>query len=112
MKVRKSFSKAENLDVNAKSLGPQAFSVVSYQVNDPFAKKLLGDTPIVGRSNAKYKGLIRVTDHYVKVYKVAKKEELPLNEVTYAEKISDSELAVPLVGYPITGQYTIERIKE
>ena len=108
---KQNFSKAEQLDVNAKSLGDDAFSVVSYEVNDPMAKKLLGDTPIVGKKNKKYKGMIRVEQNYLKVYKVAAKEDLPLNEVTYATALDNGQFAVPLIGYPITGRITVERAR-
>ncbi|MBO9666735.1 MAG: zinc-dependent metalloprotease [Bdellovibrio sp.] len=108
---KQNFSKAEQLDVKAKSLGDDSFSVVSYEVNDPLAKKLLGDTAIVGKKNKKYKGLIRVEQNYLKVYKVAAKEDLPINEVTYAITLENGELAVPLIGYPITSRLKVDRVK-
>lgn len=108
---RRNFSKAQTLDVNAKNVGADAFSVVSYEVNDPLAKKLLADTVIVGKRNTTYKGLIKVTQNFVKVYKLAKASDIPLSEATYAEKMADGMLAVPLIGYPVTGRYTIDRVK-
>jgi hypothetical protein len=108
---RRNFSKAQTLDVNAKNVGADAFSVVSYEVNDPLAKKLLADTVIVGKRNTTYKGLIKVAQNFVKVYKLAKASDIPLSEATYAEKMADGMLAVPLIGYPVTGRYTIDRVK-
>lgn len=106
-----SFSKAQKLDIKSKSVGDESFSVVSYEVNDPLAKKLLGDTPIVGKTNTKYKGLIKVEQNYLKVYKVGKASDLPLSETTYAIKLNEEELAVPLIGYPITSRVSVERAK-
>ncbi|MFS4458238.1 zinc-dependent metalloprotease [Bdellovibrio sp. HCB2-146] len=106
-----SFSKAQKLDIKSKSIGDESFSVVSYEVNDPLAKKLLGDTPIVGKANTKYKGLIKVEQNYLKVYKVGKASDLPLSETTYAVKLNEEELAVPLIGYPITSRVSIDRAK-
>ncbi|WP_413558279.1 zinc-dependent metalloprotease [Bdellovibrio sp. HCB209] len=108
---KRNFSRATQIDVKAKSLGDDSFSVVAYEVNDPLAKKLLGDTAIVGKKNMKYKGLIRVEQNYLKVYKVAPEKDLPINEVTYATKLESGELAVPLIGYPITSRLTVDRVK-
>ncbi len=108
---QQNFSKAQTLDVKAKALGADAFSVVNYEVNDATAKKLLGTTAIVGRPNTKYDGLIRVTQSYLKVFKVANEKDLPINEVTYSEKLSDGRLAVPLMGYPLTAKVSTERSK-
>lgn len=108
---KQAFSKAQQLEIKAKAVGEDSFSVVSYEVNDSLAKTLLGDTAIVGKANTTYQGLIKVEQNYVKVYKVAKATDLPLAETTYAIKLGDDKLAVPLIGYPITSRVTIDRAK-
>lgn len=108
---KQAFSKAQQLEIKAKAVGEDSFSVVSYEVTDSLARTLLGDTAIVGKANTTYQGLIKVEQNYVKVYKVAKAVDLPLAETTYAIKLGDDKLAVPLIGYPITSRVSIDRAK-
>jgi hypothetical protein len=108
---KQAFSKAQQLEIKSKAVGENSFSVVSYEVTDSLAKTLLGDTAIVGKENTTYQGLIKVEQNYVKVYKVAKAADLPLSETTYAIKLGEDKLAVPLIGYPITSRVSIDRSK-
>ena len=58
----------------------------------------------------KYKAQIGFTENHLIVYKVAKIEDLPTDEMTYA--IVDGESAkVPVLGYPLT-KYVIEKVKD
>lgn len=61
------------------------------------------DTPFRGRENTTntYQIVYKITDKFLKVMKVAKANEIPFTERSYAEKMSDGRLAVPLGGYEI-----------
>lgn len=85
----------------------QNYNIVKYSTD----AKLMDSIPFVGKEKATYKIRYELTDSYLKVYKIAKKELISLQELTYAEKQSDGTLKVPLVGYPIVGYYQVKRSK-
>ena len=72
----------------------QNFNIVKYQTD----AKLLDSVPFTGKENSIYKIRYELTDSYLKVYKVAKRELISLQELSYAEKMTDGTLKVPLIG--------------
>lgn len=91
--------------VSVSSSSMQQLSVVKYTTD----ATLLDSTAFVGKPKHKYTIRYVLTDNFLKIYKIAKKEDLSLNELAYAEDDSKSLLKVPLMGYPIKGYYTVER---
>ncbi len=76
---------------------------------------LLGDVPFVGRihNSDSYKIQYRITNDYLVVYKLAEKANLHPKEIPGAIKNENSsQLAVPLVAYPIRGFYNVENIQQ
>lgn len=71
--------------------------LVKYESTSP----LLSDVPFRGRAHNQYTFKYELTDKYLILNKVAPKELLPFQELTYATKISDNLYSVPMVGYPI-----------
>jgi hypothetical protein len=61
-------------------------------------------------TSGRYEIIYKITDSYLKVLKRAAKVDLDINEITYAEgPKDDGKWEVPLVGYPITGFYNVEK---
>lgn len=54
-----------------------------------------------GLPNHKYEIQYEVTDKYLVVNKVANKDAIPFDELTYATQLKDGRYKVPLLGYPI-----------
>lgn len=84
-----------------------AFDLVRYQTD----AKLLGEIPFRGRPHHKYQIQYRLTENYLKIFKLGDEKDIPIQERGYAEKMSDGRLAVPLAGYPIRSYLTIENAK-
>lgn len=101
-------TEAERLQVQESVRTFNNFPLVRYKTN----ADLLGeDLPFRGRPNTTYEVRYRLTDNYLKIYKVAKKEDLPFSEWSYAEQLPDGRLAVPLVGYGVMGYYRVENAR-
>ncbi len=104
-------TKSKNTDYKSPKYGLDNFSIVNYDT-EPKAE-LLGSTKIVARPNSQdsYEIHYVVTNDYVKVMKVAKEADIPLQERTFAETLADGRKAVPLVGYKIQGKYILDNIQ-
>lgn len=101
-------TKSDNLNVQESVTGFNNFPLVQYTTNSD----LLGnDLPFRGRPNFTYEIRYRLTDNYLKIYKVGKKEDIPFAEWTYAETMNDGRLAVPLVGYGIQSYVRVENAR-
>lgn len=102
-------TRAKDVNFKAPEFGIDQFAIVDYRTD----AKLLGATKIVARprkSNA-YEIHYRMTDDYLKIFKVAKEVDIPLHERTYGEKEADGRMAIPLLGYKIQGKFVLERIE-
>jgi hypothetical protein len=83
-----------------------SFPLVKYEIktvegNNP-AKSLLDSKILLrGRPNHQYQALYRLTDSYLKIFKVGAAKDIDTLEQTYAEKLPDGRLAVPVIGYPV-----------
>ncbi len=98
---------ASQTKINSKSKDIIFFPIVNYKTD----AKLVGTTPIKGRPNyGGYEIVYKVSDNYLKVFKVANKKDIPLDEQTYAEKDGDL-LAVPLIGYPIQEFVNVDNVR-
>lgn len=106
-------TKSKELMNNSKELGAQNFEAVKYEIlGNELAKKLIGSTMIIGKPHFKYEGLIKITENYLKLYKVGNIEDIPAQERTYAETIPNSKkIAIALIGYPITSKSTVVKEK-
>lgn len=85
----------------------QNFNLVKYQTE----AKLMDSVPFTGKENSIYKIRYELTDSYLKVFKIAKKDLISMQEMSYAEKLNDGTFKVPLIGYPIEGYYQVKRAK-
>ncbi|MCE3011030.1 MAG: zinc-dependent metalloprotease [Proteobacteria bacterium] len=87
-----------------------ALPFVKYESTD---KKLLSQNiPFKGRPNTKgvYQGMYKLTDNYLKIFKVAKAQDIDKDEATSAEVLADGRLAVPLMAYSVR-YLKVERVK-
>ena len=77
------------------------FDLVEY--NAPQATLLPENIEFRGRENttSTYKIKYWIDDSYLKVLKVGKKEDIPIQEMDYAIKLDNDEFGVPLVGYKV-----------
>jgi hypothetical protein len=90
------------------------FNIVQIKVLDPKFKTLVGNPPFRGKPNTHgvYQLQIRLSENYLKIQKVAKKEDLPFEEHFYIdETLPDGRVVIPLVGYKIKGFFNIESEK-
>ena len=71
---------------------------VSYKTT---AQLMPDDIEFRGRPNWRYEIMYQVTKNFLKILKVGPEKDIPFQERTYAQKLKDGRLAVPLVGYPI-----------
>ncbi len=102
-------TRSKRTEYKSPKYGLDNFSIVNYKTD----AQLLGTTKIVARPDTedKYEIHYVVTNDYVKVLKVAKEIDIPLQERTFAEDLADGRKAVPLVGYKIQGKFILERIE-
>lgn len=104
------FSNAQSKSskVSSDKFAMNALGPVNYESDS----KHLRGVQIKGRANHSYKGLYVLTDHLLKIYKIAKRADTPFDEATYAEKLSadPDELAIPLLAYPIKAYYRVENV--
>ena len=98
-------TQAMELDISDDYTELNRFGIVDYQTN----AKLMSGIPFRGRENFEYKIRYMVTKDYLIVSKIAKREDLPSSEWTYAKEINTQGKCkahdiceVPLIGYPIS----------
>lgn len=90
------------------------FDLVQVKVEDTSLMGLVGNPPFRGIPNTTgvYELKIKLTENYLKFYKVALPENLPFEEHAYQEEtLPDGRIAIPMLGYKINGYYHIEPIK-
>ncbi|GAB4010545.1 MAG: hypothetical protein Fur0010_03420 [Bdellovibrio sp.] len=85
--------KDENIPVELNNL-----NMVRYTTTSP----LLGDFDMRGKPHSNYQFNYELTDKHLIINKLAARENLPFQEMTYAKQIGDNLYAVPMIGYPIT----------
>lgn len=95
-----------DIRIDAKKAKMQSLPLVKYTVEKPAGstlKQSLLDNKVLlrGRPNFKYEALYKVTENYLKIFKVGNAEDIDTYEQTYAEKLDDGRLAVPVMGYPV-----------
>ena len=103
----------EGVKVSDKERSMNAFNFVSVKTSEPEGQKLLGSVPFRGKENTQnvYKLLYKVTNSYLKLYKVAKKEDLPFQEHFYIEEtLTDGSVLIPMVGYQLKF-FRLENVK-
>ena len=82
--------------------------LVKYKTKAPLFK----DVPFRAVPNSnKYKLLFKVEQHNLMVFKVAHQKYIPYQERTYARDLGNNILAVPMLGYPISGFFNVDHIK-
>lgn len=91
----------------------RSYDIVSFRLND---SDFNIDSNTVtydffGDSNQTYDAVYTLTENHLIVNKVAKKEQLPTPELTYAVEMADGLYRVPLFGFPIK-KYVTERIED
>lgn len=80
----------------------RTFPAVEYQTD----AKLVDAVPFLAKegTSGKYEIHYTLTNSHLLVSKVAPREYIPSQEETYAEKLADGRLSVPLFGYPIVAK--------
>lgn len=90
------------------------FDLVQIKVDDTSIASLIGNPPFRALPNTTgvYSLKIKLTENYLKFYKVALPENLPFEERAYLEEtLPDGRIAIPLLGYKVTGYFHIEPVK-
>jgi len=90
------------------------FKLVKISVDDKSISSLLGNPPFRGKPGTTdvYQLKIKLTDKYLKFYKVALPENLPFDERAYSEEtLPDGRISIPLLGYKISGYFRVEAVK-
>ncbi|HYX32015.1 MAG TPA: zinc-dependent metalloprotease [Oligoflexus sp.] len=94
------FDKINNLDT------------VDFKISDGlFADIDISDFNFYGRENFEYSFKYTFTDHHVILSKIAAKNDIPSQELTYATDLGNGQFEVPLMGLPIS-LYTVEKVKD
>jgi len=99
------FTDANVVSVEKGVSGINNYKFVDYKTES----QLFQEVPFFGKENTTYKIKYDLTDDMLIISKLSKKEDLPFQELTYAEKIGDDLYKVPMVGYPVA-LYRLERI--
>jgi hypothetical protein len=102
----------ENIRIKDKVMNH--FDLVQIKVENQKIAALVGNPPFRGRPNVQgvYELRVKLTDHYLKFYKVAKPDDLPFDEHAYQEEqLPDGRIAIPMVGYRVNGYFHIEAVK-
>ncbi|MEQ1878716.1 MAG: zinc-dependent metalloprotease, partial [Bdellovibrionia bacterium] len=74
--------------------------------------KLLKEIPFRGRPNFTYGVKYEIDAKMLRIMKIADEKDIPFQERAYAEKEKEGgKVKIPLMGYPITGLYRIEKAK-
>lgn len=94
----------------------RSFNAVAFEADIGLAKfssDSLADYSFFGKPNFNYKLELGFTENHLVVYKVAKIQDVPSDEMTYSIKVagSDDMVKVPLLGYPIS-KYAVEYIED
>ena len=87
------------------------FDLVEVKSTHPTLKTLLGNPPFLGRPNTHgvYQIQTKLTQHYLKLFKVGHPEDFPFEEKFYQEgKLNDGRILIPVLGYRIKSYYRIE----
>lgn len=96
-KVR-SFSRAEEVFVDEEVSGINNFDIVELKSQVP----LLDGVEFKGRKNHTYKIRYELTNNYLNIFKLGKKEDISYHELPYATKLANNYFSVPLIRYPIS----------
>ena len=97
---------------NVKSMNH--YDLVQMKLTDSSLAGLVGNPPFRGKPNTTgvYELKIKLTNNYLKFYKVALPENIPFDERAYAEEtLSDGRMVVPMLGYKISGYFRVEPVK-
>jgi hypothetical protein len=103
-----------SVSVSNKVKAMNHFDFVQLKVQNPKFKTIIGNPPFRGRPNTHgvYQIEVKLTENYLKLLKVAKKEDLPFEEHFYIEEtLRDGRVAIPILGYKIKGFYKVEAEK-
>lgn len=86
----------------------QDFQYVKYETNsDLFPKEIA----FIGKEKHSYKLVYQLTNTHLIISKVGTGDEIPMEELTSAQKVDDRHFAVPLVAYRISGLYTVDHAR-
>ncbi|MBS1958840.1 MAG: zinc-dependent metalloprotease [Bdellovibrionales bacterium] len=101
------------VDPSVKSMNH--YDLVELKIADESVRTLVGSPPFRAKADQPkgvYQLEIRLTDNYLKIYKVGKPEDLPFDEHFYTEEtLKDGRIAIPIVGYKIKAYYRVEAQK-
>lgn len=107
-------TRADELYVNPGSNVMRSFDSVEFELETDvgtFSDKTLNNFDFYGKENDEYTVQLDFTEDKLVFFKLAKKEDLPTNELTYAESTVGGLYRVPLFGLPLN-KYTLERVKD
>lgn len=107
-------TRADELYVNPGSNVMRSFDSVEFELSTDvgdFSDKTLNNFDFYGKEDSEYTVQLDFTEDKLVFFKLAKKEDLPTNELTYAESTVGGLYRVPLFGLPLH-KYTLERVKD
>ncbi|SMF06972.1 zinc-dependent metalloprotease [Pseudobacteriovorax antillogorgiicola] len=105
-------SKADVIEIIDGFDGINSLDAVEFSVSEGlFANIDLSDYYFYGKENADYTLSYSMTDSHVILSKVAAKEDIPSQELTYATKLANGSYSVPMMGLPVS-LYTVEKVKD
>ncbi len=85
---------------------------VEFEIQDGlFSEINISDFNFYGRENFQYTFKYSFSDNYVILSKVASKDDIPSQELTFAQEVGNGLFEVPLMGLPIS-LFTVERVKD
>src|SRR3989344_4534700 len=100
-------TRAANVKVSDKVTGINNYNIVSYETN----AALMDSVIFRGKPNYQYEIRYRLTEKFLKVFKVGSREDIPFQEQSFSEDLSDGRIAVPMLGYPVLGYFRVEPLK-
>jgi hypothetical protein len=107
-------SKADRLVADAENDVIRDYPSVAFQADGDIVElsnDILNNFDFYGRQNHEYQMEFGFTEDHLVVYKLADKKDLPSYELTYAIERPNGQLAVPMLGYPLS-KYAIERVED
>ncbi|MBC7659313.1 MAG: zinc-dependent metalloprotease [Chitinophagaceae bacterium] len=107
-------TRADELSVNPGSSVMRSFNSVEFKLKTDvgeFSSASMNNFDFYGDENASYQVQVAFTEQKLVFFQIAQKEQIPTNELTYAENIGNNTYRVPLFGLPLD-KVTVERVKD
>ncbi len=105
-------SRADTLEVLDGFKDVNSLDSVAFDIPSSLLEGLdLSDFHFYGKENHTYEVQYKLTDNMIILSKVAPQEDIPSQEMTYAESLGNGRYAVPMLGLPVS-YATVEEVKD